>query len=117
MQEWIEKDRASNVHGTNGTCSTRVCKEQVNEPGVNRVRDLLVSHRVSSTKAIQHTGISGNEYRPRAVVLDKAGATIYDPGTKVLMAGPSGIGKTGKQMLQTEPNLVATEPFGGPGTA
>jgi hypothetical protein len=86
---------------------------QVNEPGVNRVHDPLVSHRVSSTEAIQQTGISGNECRPRAVVLDKAGATVYDPGTKVLMEEPSGLGKGGSKCCRQNRISLRQNPSGG----
>jgi hypothetical protein len=80
------------------------------------MRDPLVSHPVSNTEAIQQNGISGNEYRPRQVVLDTAGATTYDSRTKVPIVGPSENGKAVKQTLQTESNLVAKQPS-GPGTA
>ena len=53
-----------------------------------------------------------NECRPTtSFALDKVATTTYDRGTKVLMAKPSGNGKAGRQMLQAEPNLVATQLF------
>jgi hypothetical protein len=53
--------------------------------------------------------------RPRAVVLDKAGATTYDPGTKVLMAGTSENDKEAKWCRQNRTSLRRNS--SGPGTA